>query len=75
MTDKKKPKLWHVGEDDVGRPMLKWDAGSSKAAADIPDDEDPLAQTFNYLKRLDVSNLELEHDADEGSRDPYDSDG
>lgn len=75
MKNQQKPKIWHVGEDDVGRPVLLWDADPNGNAEATCDEHDPLAQTFNFLKRLDVPTLQLESEPNDGSRDPYDSDG
>lgn len=75
MKNQQKPRIWHVGEDDVGRPVLLWDADASDNAEATCDEHDPLAQTFNFLKRLDVPNLELKSEQNDSSRDPYDSDG
>jgi hypothetical protein len=66
MKDQQKPRLWHVGEDDVGRPVLLWDAESNDNGETICDEHDPLAQTFNFLKRLDVPNLQLESEPNDG---------
>lgn len=71
MNTQNRPKEWHVGTDEVGRPILEWDV-------DLPDaletksDKDPLAQTYNFLKRLDVPGLELEQETEDNSVDPYD---
>ena len=70
MKNQQKSRIWHVGADDVGRPVLLWDRDSGDNA-----EHDPLAKTFNFLKLLDVPDLELERDVDDGSRDPYDTDG
>ena len=75
MKIQQKPRLWHVGEDDVGRPVLLWDAESNGKGEATCDEHDPLAQTFNFLKRLDVPNLQLENEPNDSSGDPYDSDG
>ena len=75
MAHQQKSKIWHVGEDDVGRPVLLWDADSINGSEARRDEHDPLAQTFNFLKRLDVPNLELESETEDGSRNQYDSDG
>jgi hypothetical protein len=75
MKNQQNPRIWHVGEDDVGRPVLLWDADASGNAEATCDEHDPLAQTFNFLNRLDVPNLQLEGEPNDDSRDPYDSDG
>jgi hypothetical protein len=66
MKDQQKPRLWHVGEDDVGRPVLLWDAESIDNGETTCDEHDPLAQTFNFLNRLDVPNLQLESKPNDG---------
>ena len=75
MKDEDRARVWHVGKDDVGRPVLLWDTSSSDSSEISPEEHDPLAQTFNFLKRLDVPDLGLAVEVDDGSRDPYDSDG
>ncbi len=73
MIDKNKNKSWHVGEDGKGRTMLVWDTDSRRAEDTPEDDRDPLAQTYNFLKALDVPELTIENEEDDGSRNPYDS--
>ncbi len=68
MNDQKKSEAWHVGKDDVGRPVLLWETESNN-------DTETSREKRDILKRLDVTNLALQSDADDGSRDPYDSDG
>ena len=75
MNDQKKSEAWHAGKDDVGRPVLVWDNESHDDTETTRDKHDPLAPTRDILKRLSVTNLALQSDADDGSRDPYDSDG
>ena len=70
-----KSKSWHVGEDGKGRTVLVWDTDSRSANEILEDDRDPLAQTYNFLKALEVPDLAIEDEKpDDGSRDPYDSD-
>ena len=69
----KKPmkiKDWRIGTDDVGRPVLLWNPNSRDPAED---EQDPLAQTFDFLQRLDVPELALAADNDDSNRDPYDN--
>ena len=66
MKDQQKPRLWHVGEDAVGRLVLLWEAESNDNGETTCDEHDPLAQTFNFLKRLDVPNLQLESEPNDG---------
>jgi hypothetical protein len=66
-------KDWVVGKDDIGHAVLEWkvDYRATKRQ-----ESDPLARTYDFLKRLDVPDLVLEEDAkkagDDG-RDPYDT--
>ena len=75
METHKNTRQWHVGEDDVGRPILLWDADSRAAAEASRGERDAPAQAFDCLKRLDVPSLTLEAEIVDNSRDPYDNDG
>ena len=66
----KKTKIWHIGDDDSGRTVLQWDTNSRLATETIPEDQDPLAQTFNLLKRLELPELTLESEPDGSTIDP-----
>jgi hypothetical protein len=72
MKKQKKTKIWHIGDDDSGRTVLQWDTNSRLATETIPEDQDPLAQTFNLLKRLELPELTLESEPDGSTIDPYD---
>ncbi len=75
MSKRINPRPWHVGEDDVGRPMLQWETNATNVAEEFADEQDdPLAQTYNFLQRLELPDLALENE-DDGNHDPYDSDG
>ena len=76
MNNRIRNKIWRVGKDDVGRPILQWDADGIAAAEHNMDAADPLGRTFNMLKRLDVPGLTLatEVDCDKAGRHPYDND-
>jgi hypothetical protein len=65
---------WVVAEDDVGRPVLEWRVdprATSRAQSD------PNARTYDFLKRLEVPDLEIEDDARSTgatrARTPYDN--
>jgi hypothetical protein len=63
---------WIIGRDDTGRPILEW-------KVDYRDTErvesDPLARTYDFLKRLESPDLTLEDDDERSAtgRNPYDS--
>jgi hypothetical protein len=64
-------KDWVVGRDDVGHSVLEWkvDYRATKRQ-----EGDPLAKTFDFLKRLDVPDLTLEDEQKpESGRNPYDT--
>jgi len=71
--DAKKKKAWVVGEDDVGASMLQWDVDPEADSETDDEAGGPLAQTYDFLKRLELPNLKLEDEVDEEGRDPYDS--
>jgi len=73
MQNQNKTSCWHVGEDDVGRPVLQWDADTQNLREAGQESDDPLANTFNFLKRLELPDLGLERDVDDKRHDPYDS--
>ena len=75
MIDKNKSKSWRVGEDGKGRTMLIWDTDPRPTNSQPEDERDPLAQTYNFLQALDVPDLTIENEEDDGSRNPYDSKG
>lgn len=64
----KKKTNWAVGTDEVGRSILKWSVGHEEGTVESVD---PLAQTYNFLKRLDVAGLTLEDDGQADEYDPY----
>lgn len=68
----KKNAHWVVGTDEVGQPTLQWAVGGELIDIDTPD-PDPLARTYNFLRRLDVDGLALAEDkaTDDTSYDPY----
>ena len=66
-------KEWVIGRDDTGRSVLEWkvDYRATKRQ-----ESDPLARTYDFLKRLDVPDLELQDDGRKAraeGRNPYDS--
>ena len=72
MERRKTPRRdWVIGKDDVGRSVLEWkvDYRATKRQ-----ESDPLARTYDFLKQLDVPDLELEDDGRKAEgRNPYDS--
>jgi hypothetical protein len=68
-------RVWVVGKDDVGRAILEWRPERRGLRAD---DDDPSARTYDFLKRLEVPELEILDDCrgtqGGGGRNPYDSD-
>ena len=72
MKQNTKKKEWVVGKDDVGRATLQWIADPEETA-EVQEDPDPLAQTYNFLRRLELPNLHLEGDGNEEDNDPYNS--
>ncbi len=66
-------KDWVVGQDEVGQAVLEWKVDSRSRDREEPD---PLARTYDLLKRLDVPSLSLEGNEDAGTgegRNPYDN--
>ena len=64
---------WVVAKDDVGRPVLEWRVDPRATGRE---GSDPNAQTYDFLKRLDVADLEILEDtgtSGAGGRNPYDS--
>lgn len=61
MERRKNPRRdWVIGQDETGRAVLEWKVDEYRA---LHEEADPNAQTFDFLKRLDVPDLELEDDA------------
>ena len=74
MERRKAPrKEWSIGTDDIGRAVLEWKVDHRTTERQKAD---PLARTYDFLKRLDVPHLALEDDAQKSAdgRDPYDTD-
>lgn len=65
-----KRKEWVVTKDDVGRAVLQWQVDPECTAEERTD---PLAQTYNFLRRLDLPDLGLEGEIDEDDHNPYNS--
>ena len=67
--------IWKVERDDKGNAVLSWTPQSHNADPKQEHEADELAQTYSYLKRLDLSSLSLEDgssaDTDEDGFDPY----
>ena len=72
MNQNTKKKEWVVSKDDVGRATLQWTVDPEKTA-DVQEDNDPLAQTYNFLRCLELPNLHLEGDYEDEEYDPYNS--
>jgi hypothetical protein len=76
MERRKTPrKNWIIGKDDVGRSVLEWQVDHHTATRQ---ESDPLARTYDFLRRLEVPDLELIDDSGEISdtasgRNPYDT--
>lgn len=76
MERRKAPrKNWVIGKDDVGRAVLEWKVDEYAARRQ---ETDPLAQTYDFLKRLESPNLELVDDPPQRARaangcNPYDT--
>jgi len=65
----KKKTNWKIGTDDVGQRVLRWDVGRDSMDRE---DADPLAQTYNFLKRLELAGLSLaDESAPPEEYDPY----
>ena len=72
---RKRPRRdWVVGDDGTGKSVLEWKVDYRDLRRQ---EADPCARTYDLLKRLDVSNLELEDDSERPGRglDPYDKTG
>jgi hypothetical protein len=70
---KKKKPNWKVDTTDVGQKVLRWKVGRD---AMVREEHDPLAQTYNFLRRLDLENLILEEEAKQHQAyDPYSNTG
>ena len=67
-----KKKEWVVSKDDVGRATLKWNVDPNETA-EIEENSDPLAKTYNFLRRLELPELHLEGDYQEEEHNPYNS--
>lgn len=72
MKQDTKKKEWVVGTDDVGRATLQWRVDPEETA-EVRVDTDPLAKTYNFLRRLELPELQLEGDYGEEEHDPYNS--
>lgn len=73
MNQNTKKKEWVVSKDDVGRATLQWTVDPERTA-EVEADDDPLAQTYNFLRCLERPELHLEGDyEDEEEYDPYNS--
>jgi hypothetical protein len=60
MERRKTPrKDWVLGKDETGRSVLEWKVDPFRAKRM---DEDPSARTYDFLKRLDHPELEIEED-------------
>ena len=60
MDRRKTPrKDWVISKDDVGRSVLEWKLDPMRAKRM---EADPCARTYDFLKRLDSPDLELEED-------------
>ena len=74
MERRKSPrKEWVVGKDDIGHSVLEWkvDYRTTKRQ-----EADPLARTYDFLKRLEVPELALEDEVKKPAvdgRNPYDT--
>ena len=73
MERRKTPrKDWVVGQDDIGHAVLEWKVDYRYTKRQ---ESDPLARTYDFLKRLDAPDLALEEDSKKTAdgRNPYDS--
>jgi hypothetical protein len=60
MERRKSPrKDWAIGKDETGRAVLEWKVDSRRTERQ---ESDPCARTYDFLKRLEVPDLELEDD-------------
>ena len=67
--------IWKVTRDDQGNAVLGWTPESHRADPDPECDTDELAQTYSYLKRLEIDDLSIEGEelGEENGGDPYDT--
>ena len=67
--------VWRVGRDEQGNAVLSWTPTSRSVDPEPQEETDELAQTYSYLRRLDVSALSIEGETEDGSPeegfDPY----
>ena len=73
MERRKTPrKDWVLARDDIGRSVLEWKVDHRVTKRQ---ETDPLARTYDFLKRLDVPDLEIQDDQSKSAkgRNPYDS--
>ena len=77
MERRKSPrKDWVVGQDHIGHAVLEWKVDHRVTKRQ---ETDPLARTYDFLKRLDLPDLVLEDDAKTDpkkaadGRNPYDT--
>jgi hypothetical protein len=76
MERRKTPrKDWVISKDDVGRSVLEWKVDPLRAKRM---EADPCARTYDFLNRLDISDLALEDEVQSHrsprSFNPYDHD-
>ncbi len=73
--DLEESNIWKVTRDDKGNAVLGWTAESHAVDPEPEQEPDELAQTYSYLRRLDLSKLELEGENEgaetEDGFDPY----
>jgi hypothetical protein len=73
MERRKTPrKDWVIGKDEVGRSVLEWKLDPMRAKRM---EEDPCAETYDFLKRLESPELKLEEEpkkpSPKGGFNPY----
>lgn len=66
---------WIIGRNELGQATLEWQVDHRDTERETQ--EDPLAQTYDFLEKLEVPDLSIEDSATPGRRaqgfDPYDT--
>ncbi len=71
--DLEESNVWQITRDDKGNAVLGWTPESHAVDPEPTQDSDELAQTYSYLRRLDLSALSLENEnPDAGPEEGFD---
>jgi len=70
--DLEESNIWRVTRDDKGNAVLGWTPDSHGVDPEPEADTDELAQTYSYLRRLDLSSLALANETADGPEEGFD---